>query len=292
MKKTIFLSLVAGAIIFSGCGGGGSSDNGSDGSGGSGGAGGSGGSGGSTLSITVNPDNTWTVVNDTRSLKDADTFKTYAEAEAFRAGKNLQLPSAIDLLAFSDADIPRVGGQRLSSAWAKDQFVVYFSDKTIGKGNDAVHSAVICMEGNSIDVKHPVTENADGSVTDATTNLTWSAFQVYDKGNEDNLNQFTFPITNPGTTTTGLQYLTAAEYCQNLGAGWELPTLGELRTVMYLDGTTAVKVLDNLNVTYVWSATEDSNASQNRNYVVKLNENSTNGLEDRDQSFYVTCVKR
>ncbi len=281
MNKTIFLSLIAGALLFTGCGGGGDDTTTTTTQPGS----------SSTepvteVTITVNPDNSWSIKNDTRSFPVADINKTYSEAEAFCTEQGYVLPSAIDLIAADT--LPRVDGSVPSVVWAKDQFIEYTSTKSIGKPSDPdIRYAVICMDGESIDKKHPVNENSDGSVTDTLTGLTWSAFDVYDRGG---LNQFTFPLTDPGMSDNNLTYITADAYCQSLGAGWRLPSLGELRTVLYLDGTTVVKNNTGTDIRYVWSDTPYPD-TPNAKYVVKLNEYAVDGGITYDKPHFVTCVK-
>ena len=312
MKKTIFLSLVAGAMILTGCGGGGGNGSSGNNGGGNGSSGNNGGGDGSartytpfqypaerlagTVDITVNADNTWTIANDTRTLDVAGrgVDKNYAAAEQYCSEKGMVLPSANDLLAFANP-------ANITSAWAKGKFTVFFTDNTIGQvaNEDAAteQKVVICMTGDSIEKKHDVTVNADDTVTDNNTGLTWSPFKTYDKGlDANNTNQYRFPISNPGTTPAGKQLLTAEEYCKTLGAEWELPTLGELRSIIYLDGTTDVKDPEGLNPTVVWTSTKFNDG---RNYVIKLNANGTHAIEDGNEatnpgnaSFYVTCVKR
>lgn len=321
MKKTVFLSLVAGAMIFAGCGGGGggSSTSGGSTSGGSTSGGSTSGgstsggttSGGSTsgapvtktytpyaypqdrlaatVQITVNADNTWTIANDTRVLGVRAVDKNYAQAAQVCSDNNQILPSANDLLSM-------IKPANTTSAWADGKFEVFFTDNTIGQvaNEDATSKlkVVQCMTGASIEKKHNVTADANDTVTDNNTGLTWTPFKVYDKGTDgNNTNQFRFPIAN----ATG-NLLTASEYCATFGIGWDLPTLGELRSIVYLDGTTDVKKLDNLEPTVIWTKTQSADG---RNYVVKLNANGTHGLEDGNEqtnpgnaSFYVTCVKR
>ena len=341
MKKTIFLSLVAGAVIFSGCGGGGGGDSTSGGttsggttsggstsggttsggttsggttSGGSTSGGTTSGgttSGGSTSGgaatyspfvypadtldtanmITVNADGKrWTVAGDTRALKE-DEFaldKTYPQAERYCADNNLNLPSANDLLSLPTP-------AKTTALWAKGKFIVFYSDDTIGQNSDQQANTevrkVICMEGDSIEKKHQITENDDDTITDVVTGLTWSPFRVYDKNtlDEGHANQSRFPIANPTAPN-----ITAEEYCTTLGAEWRLPSYGELRTIMYLDGTTPVKKLDNIVPTNVWTSTK---ADDGRNYVIRLNQNSVTGIETGDTNAsdymdaFVTCVK-
>ena len=329
MKKTIFLSLVAGAVIFSGCGGGGggSSTSGGTTSGGttsggttsggttsggttSGGTTSGGTTSGGTTSggaatytpfaypaeklttadlITVNPDGkTWAVAGDTRALQEAALDKTYPQAEQFCADKNLNLPSANDLLS-----LPKPANT--TALWAKGKFIVFYSDNTIGQNSDQEANTevrkVICMDGESIEKKHEITENDDDTITDVVTGLTWSPFKVYDKDviNEGHANQSRFPIANATAPN-----ITAEEYCTTLGAGWRLPNYGELRTVMYLDGTTPVKKLDDIVPTNVWTSTTTADG---RNYVIRLNQNSVTGVENGDTNAsdytdaFVTCVK-
>jgi|GEM_PF-5786576 len=213
MKKTIFLSLVAGAIIFSGCGGGGGGGTSSTGgstsssSGGasssSGGATSSGGasssSGGTTnssggqntatyipyqypnevldtaglISVQANS-NVWDVNPDARQVGDAALDKTYAQAVQFCADKNQTLPSPKDLLT---TGLRPTDGT--SASWAADQYIAYYTDNIVGQSAKAdlnTQRKVICMKGESIEKKHMV-DDLPLSVDDngTTKNVTGSA---------------------------------------------------------------------------------------------------------------------
>ncbi len=302
MKKTIFLSLVAGAIIFAGCGGGGGgSENpgggGNPGGGNPGGGNPGGGNPGNNATIQITG-NKWTVAGDDRQIAAVSTSAlTYNEAEKYCTDKGAKIASARDLLSL---DTSNTG---LTVSWAKDQFYVVLGDPgQIGKAAQGALNPVACMTGTSVDKKHEVVEDqVTHVVTDNTTGLKWTPFQVINKGQEDsNTNQFTFPIKGAATG-----YLNADEYCQQLtvdGGGWSVPTAGELRSITYLDGTTQVVSLDNLTPTAIWTSTADASG---RNLAIYLNEKSTEGYENGDAQgakpddnvtsanayHYVTCVK-
>jgi len=314
MKKIIFSSMIAAAVLFSGCGSSGDSgttdpgttdpgttDPGTDtpvpttktytpftyaGT-----------IDGINTQIDVNADQTWTIANDTRALGDISAEGMgYAAAETWCADKNQTLPSANDLLSLAEPE-------GISAVWAKGQFIAIYTDHTIGQSasEDANTDLKIvqCMTGDSIEKKHTITVNADESITDSVTGLSWSPFKAYDPGMDGNhTNQYRFPISN---AAEGL--LTAEQYCETLGDEWSVPTLGELRTITYLDGTTPVKVV-NVDTTpapigtptVLWTSTQNADG---KNYVINLTKNSTHAAEDGDEvtnpgnaSFYLTCVKQ
>ncbi len=327
MKSTIFLSLVAGAMIFSGCGGGGgnpgsgSSTSGGSTSGGSTSGGStSGGSSGGGVAKTYAPfsypagtldtadtitvadtGNLWIVANDTRAAGAVAYDKTYAQAEQFCAENNQTLPSAKDLLTTTLK--PNDG---TSATWAKGKFIAYINDEIIGQSanEDAGQTRkVICMEGDSIEKKHATTDidvtlaenNATktlAGVKDDVTGLSWTQFYTYDKDtiNTGHANESRFPMSGAAAPQVN-----AAAYCQKFGAGWRLPTLAELRTIAYLDGTTGVPDPENLKPTVIWTSTPGANAGTY--YTVKLNSNGNQNApyysespEAEGDSYFVTCV--
>jgi len=307
MKKTIFLSLVAGAVIFAGCGGGGgdttetvtsdqvdqtttpktddtkTDDQANKTTPPQ--------TGDTTYSkyvyagtldtpnlITTSTDgNTWIVNPDNREVGAVALDKTYVEAVAFCAEQNQSLPSPKDLLTTTLR--PTDG---TSASWAAGKYVSFFTENVIGQSSDQDAQKdvrkVICMKGTSIEQKHkindlPVSADENGTakdligVTDVVTGLSWTPIYTYDKD--------TF---NPGHANqsrfpligaTGND-ITAAEYCQKFGAGWRLPTLSEARTIAYLDGTTGLKDPENLKPTVIWTSTE---SGDNKHYAIHLNPN-------------------
>ncbi len=343
MKKTIFLSLVAGAVIFAGCGGGGggSSTSGGTTSGGttsggttsggttSGGATSGGTTSGGTTSggttsggaavtyspyaypaevldtanvIAVNADGkTWTVT-DGGTPGDSGLDKTYAAAEQFCQDKNQVLPSAKDLL--TTAMLPNDG---TTAAWAKGKFIAFFTDKIIGQSsNESANELrkVICMEGTSVEKKHEVTtiqltvDDNNGTmkqvegIKDTTTGLSWTPVYTYDKDtlNPGHANQSRFP--RAGATAPQIN---AAAYCQKFGAGWRLPTLAEVRTIAYLDGTTSIPTPESIPVTVLWTNTPGANAGTY--YTVHLNPSNNANMpyysespEAETDDYYVSCV--
>ena len=337
MKSTIFLSLVAGAMIFAGCGGGGgggstsggSTSGGSTSGGSTSGGSTSGGStsGGSTSGGTAKTYSPYTYGAGTLNTADLISFsatgnlwiidpnadnrqlgvsaldKTYAQAEQFCADNNQSLPSPKDLL--TTALKPNDG---TSAAWAKGKFIAYINDEIIGQSANedaATQRKVICMEGTSIEKKHAttainvtITENNAtktlAGITDVTTGLSWTQIYTYDKDiiNPGHANESRFPMA-----TATAPAVTAAEYCAKFGAGWELPTLAELRTITYLDGTTSIPDPENLKPTVIWTKTPGVNAGTS--YAVHLNPNGQNNIpyyseapEENADSYFVTCVKK
>jgi hypothetical protein len=322
MKSTIFLSLVAGAMIFAGCGGGGggSSTSGGSTSGGSTSGGSTSGGVVKTYSpftygatkldtadlITFNAgSNLWIVDpnEDDRKIGATASDKTYAEAEKFCADINQSLPSPKDLL--TTAMKPNDG---TSAAWAKGKFIAYINVEIIGQStneNAGIPRKVICMEGTSIEKKHKTTDITvditEGNttkqlvaITDVTTGLSWTQIHTYDKDviNPGHANESRFPLAN----ATGND-ITAAEYCAKFGPGWELPTLAELRTITYLDGTTSIPDPENLKPTIIWTKTPGVNAGTS--YAIHLNPNNQNNIpyyseapEENGDKYFVTCVKK
>ncbi len=328
MKKTIFLSLVAGAMIFAGCGGGGggttnpSQGNPNQGNPNQGnpnqgnpnqgnpnsssktytkftyGAG--------TLDdanlITVNQ-KLWIINGDTRAVGAIGVDKTYAQAVQFCADNNQTLPSPKDLLTTT---LNQNDGT--SAAWAKGQYTTFFTDGIIGQSTTTEASTatrkVICMTGDSIEKKHAVnefdvtidengTEKTLPAITDVTTGLSWTPIYTYDKDtlNPGHANTSRFPIE--GAT---LPAVNAAEYCQKFGAGWRLPTLAELRTITYLDGTTSIKSdADGIRPTVLWTSTPAGNGNY---YTIHLNPNNDTSIpfyaeapEAPADGYFVSCVK-
>ena len=331
MKKTIYLSLVAGAMIFAGCGGGGggggSTSGGSTSGGSTSGGSTSGGStsGGSTSGgasggvaktyskfqypagtlntadmITEGQNNLWIVANDTREAGAEALDKTYAQAEQYCSDMNQSLPTAKDLLTTTLR--PAVG----SAAWAKGKYVAFFTDNIIGQSADQDANElrkVVCMKGDSIEKKHAttaitvsLTENnattdLDG-VKDVVTGLSWTPIHTYDKDtiNSGHANESRFPISGAQAPQVD-----AADYCAKFGAGWRLPTLAELRTITYLDGTTGLPDPENLKPTVIWTDTDG--ATSGTKYAVHLNPNGTPTIpyyseapEAGTDSYFVTCV--
>ncbi len=338
MKKTIFLSLVAGAIIFAGCGGGGGGGSSSSSGGASSSSGGaSNSSGGSTSSggassssggassssggtaktytkynypngtlntadkITVNATgNTWTVTNDNRQAGAVGYDKTYAAAKQFCADHNQSLPSPKDLLTTTLR--PTDG---TSASWADGKYVAFYTDNVIGQSADQETNEqrkVICMQGTSIEQKHatqdltlPVDNNGTQinvtGIEDIVTGLKWTPIYTYDKDtiNQGHSNQSRFPIS--GATGTDID---AATYCSKFGQGWRLPTLAELRTITYLDGTTGLKDPENLKPAVIWTATEGGTGTH---YAIHLNPNNNPNMpyyneapEADGDKYFVTCV--
>ncbi len=333
MKKTIFLSLVAGAMIFAGCGGGGGGGSSSSSGGASSSSGGStsssGGasssSGGSTSSggaaktytkygysgealntanmIKVNDDGkTWTIeTNDGRQAGAVGYDKTYAAAKQFCAEHNQSLPSPKDLL--TTALQPTDG---TSASWADGKYVVFYTDKVIGQSSDQEANEqrkVICMQGTSIEQKHAtediaLTVDDNGTQKDLTgirdivTGLRWTPIYTYDKDtiNTGHSNQSRFPISDANGTD-----IDAATYCSKFGQGWRLPTLAELRTITYLDGTTGLKDPENLKPAIFWTSTQSGTTG--KHYAIHLNPNNNPNQPyyneapeaDRDK-YFVTCV--
>jgi len=339
MKKTVLLSLVAGAIIFAGCGGGGGGGSTSGGttsggttsggttSGGttSGGTTSGGTTSGGTTSggtytsypypateldtqglITVNnADKTWTItVNNAIGVAGASVAdQTYAQAEKFCADRNQTLPSPKDLL--TTALRPNDG---TSAAWAKGKFVAYFgNDNVIGQSSSTEANEqrkVICLNGKSIEKKHTVNDiavsiaehNATTQLTgvkDVTTGLSWTPVHTYDKDivNPGHANESRFAMVGSVAPS-----VTAAGYCAKYGQGWRLPTLAELRTITYLDGTTGLKDPETLKPTVLWTNTPGATAGTH--YAIHLNPNNDNtqpyyaeSPESDADEYFVTCVK-
>ncbi len=332
MKKTIFLSLVAGAMIFTGCGGGGGGGGGAEnpgaenpgggnpGGGNPGGGnpgGGNPGGGGTTNTyssfqypagtldtadmITVqDQENLWIVANDTREVGVEALDKTYAQAEQYCSDMNQSLPTAKDLLTTTLR--PAVG----SAAWAKGKYVAFFTDNIIGQSaNEEANTQrkVICMKGDSIEKKHATTtitvslteNNATTDlqgIKDTVTGLSWTPIHTFDKDtiNPGHANEFRFPISGAQAPQVD-----AAEYCTKFGAGWRLPSLAELRTITYLDGTTGLPDPENLKPTVIWTDTDG--ATDGTKYAVHLNPNGTPTIpyyaeapEAGTDSYFVTCV--
>ncbi len=326
MKKTIFLSLVAGAMIFTGCGGGGGGTSGGSTGGTTGGntggttGGNTGGTtGGNTTQtyskyqysadklntpnlITVsNASNIWIVNPDTRTAGATTVDKTYDQAVQFCRDNNQSLPSPKDLLTTT---LKPTDGT--SASWAAGKFVAYFTDDIIGQSsneNATEQRKVICMQGNTIEKKH-LTANIDVNLTennvsialqgvqDTVTGLSWTPIHTYDKDtlNPGHANEARFPIAGAAAPQ-----ITAAAYCQKFGAGWRLPTLAELRTIAYLDGTTGLNDPENLKPTVIWTSTPGVNADTS--YAVHLNPNNDTSIpyyseapEADTDSYFVTCV--
>ncbi len=340
MKKTIFLSLIAGAMIFAGCGGGGGTttsggagagngggagagNGGGAGAGNGGGAGagngggaGAGNGGTSTYSayqygattlntpnlITVsNTENRWIVNPDNRQVGASTVDKTYAEAVQFCADNNQSLPSPKDLLTTTLR--PNDG---TSASWAAGQYVAFFTDDIIGQSSSAeatTQRKVICMQGSTIEKKHETeniavtinesnTTNTLQGIKDITTGLSWTPIHTYDKiSDPGHANQARFPLA--GATGNDI---TAAAYCGKFGAGWRIPTLAELRTITYLDGTTGLNDPENLKPAVLWTNTDGTNAGTS--YAVHLNSLGqantayyAEAPEDQGDKYFVTCVK-
>ncbi len=327
MKKTIFLSLVAGAMIFAGCGGGGGGTTGGNTGGTTGGntGGTTGGNTGGTTGgntgtgayteftygagtlddanlITVNQ-KLWIINGDTRAVGAIGVDKTYAQAVQFCADNNQTLPSPKDLLTTT---LNQNDGT--SAAWAKGQYTTFFTDGIIGQSTTTEASTatrkVICMTGDSIEKKHAVnefdvtidengTEKTLPAITDVTTGLSWTPIYTYDKDtlNPGHANTSRFPIE--GAT---LPAVNAAEYCQKFGADWRLPTLAELRTITYLDGTTSIKSdADGIRPTVLWTSTPAGNGNF---YAIHLNPNNDTSIpfyaeapEAPADGYFVSCVK-
>lgn len=337
MKKTIYLSLVAGAMIFAGCGGGGggggssSSTSGGSTSGGSTSGGSTSGgstsggstSGGSTSGgtaktyssfqypagtldtpnlITPSQNNLWIVNPDARSVGASAVDKTYAEAEQYCSDRNQSLPTAKDLLTTRLHP-----DDNTTASWAAGKFVAYFTDNIIGQSADEeanTQRKVICMNGDSIEKKHATTDinvtitenNATKTlqgVRDVVTGLSWTPIYIYDEDtvNPGHANEFRFPVSGAQAPQ-----IDAADYCTKFGAGWRLPTLAELRTITYFDGTTGLADPDGLKPTVIWTDTEGANAGTH--YTVQLNPNRNAATayykeapEADTDANYVTCVK-
>ncbi len=313
MKKTIFLSLVAGAFIFAGCGGGGGGGNpgggnpgggnpggGNPGGGNPGGGnpgGGNPGGGSTTYSkfqypadtldtadlITVSDNaNTWIINPDTRTAGATAVDKTYAQAVQFCSENNQSLPSPKDLLTTT---LKPTDGT--SASWAAGKYVAYYTDDIIGQSSNEEAGTlrkVICMQGNSIEKKHATTDvavtlaenNATTDLTgveDVTTGLSWTPIHTYDK---DTLNPGHANEARFPMSGAVAPQVNAAAYCQKFGAGWRLPTLAEARTIAYLDGTTGLKDPENLKPTVIWTSTPGANAGTS--YAVHLNPNNDTSI--------------
>lgn len=253
--------------------------------------------------ITVNsPDNTWIVNPDMRSVGESALDKTYEEAVQFCQEQNQNLPSPKDIL--TSTLIPT---DDTSATWTAGGYIAYFTDNIIGQSsveNSTAVRKVICMDGDTIEKKHDtesitVMLSESNSTTtlqgirDIVTGLSWTPIHTYDKDtiNTGHANESRFPISGAEAPL-----INANEYCQKFGSGWRLPTLAELRTICYLDGTTGLNDPEGLMPTVIWTSTPGVDAGTS--YVIHLNPNDdptmayySESPEANGDTYFVTCVK-
>ncbi len=227
---------------------------------------------------------------------EASDTKTYLGAIDFcqnLATPDFRLPTLNEMLDLIDYSKPpfkagtndnsMIGGVdnefdfNLINVWVEKQFerLIFVSENAgiMTYNNDGSEVAVRCVKGDRSDEVHLVyTELVGGSTIDVNTGLEWA---------------------KPSSST--MKVVAGETYCVNLGNGYRMPSINELRSIVE-DGTVSPSVTGGnrqltSNTPYIDSNGTIGGAAGDANWMLVLREDGTIDIGAGNDAVSINCVR-